>query len=393
MINRARAGVFLKTLGVASAYLLAVWLVYEELPVTKRNHRLDLLLALAFSVVQCSTTLLLGMVLLARKGMRRIRERRRRNLHPKILNQLTHYALGSNRLSEIQRLYESHPEEVDDCLAEFSMAIVGAGRDHLSRLARELNLVARWEKQYRSGQASARLEAIVRLGELAGATHKATLVGALEDQEESIRIEASRFLIRSGGSAEIERVFEVALSQPLLVLAVLAEDLRSKALVLCERAIPRALASADDRLLCHTLELLGAWRKSLPLPGFSLLLRRADPEVRARALRVLPYVVSATEVEGKVLSALADPDKRVRAAAAFAVGRMRMASALPQLSRLLCESTLEVALAAAHALAEMGEGGMKILEDGVCSSNPGAARAALEALSHAKIDRPEYASF
>ncbi len=389
MSDRARTGVFLRTLGVAGGYALAIWLVHGAI-LSKRFHRLALSLTLAFSLAQCVAILLLGSISVVKKALSQGRERRRRTLRPEILDRLAKHATQSNQLSELKRLCRNHPDEVEACLDELSPSIVGAARDRLAQLAIELKLAQRWENQYHSGSVETRLQAITRLGGLAWLYPTTTLLRALEDEENSIRIEAMRILMRSGGRAEAEIAFEFALTQPLLVRAILCEDLRPHALTLCERVLPRALASGDARLVRTALELFGAWRKVLPLPDFPLLLRHADPEVRAMAFRALPYVAGMPEVQTQVLSGLADKDERVKIAAALAAGRMKVDSALPLLSRLLRETRSEIVLVAAYALAEMGPCGTTILEDGICSPSPVTAGAALEALERAKIDRHEY---
>ncbi|MBW3671116.1 MAG: hypothetical protein KY432_05515, partial [Acidobacteria bacterium] len=73
--------------------------------------------------------------------------------------------------------------------------------------------------------------------------------------------------------------------EPLLVRAILVEDLRPFALHLTDQALPKALGSGDPRAAMVALEMNEAWQKSVVAPGVVPLLRHPRPEVRARALR------------------------------------------------------------------------------------------------------------
>lgn len=390
MSDRARTTVVLETLSVVGGYVLAISLIHAEF-FSKRFDSPALSLALAFSLFQCLAIVLLVILLFVRKAANQMRERRGQKLRPEILKRLAKHVTEGSQLTVLERLYRNHPYEVESSLLEFSASIRSGVRDRLAQLAIELNLVSRWEHQYASASADLRLRAIIRLAELCGPCPSVALSRALADKEESIRVEAARSLIQSGGRAEIERVFELAITQPLLVRAVLAEDLQPHALVLCEQAIPRALDSSNAGLVRTALELVGSWRKFLPISRFSVLLGHTDPEVRAAAFRILPYVTAKPEIESDIISALGGKDQGVRIAAAFAAGRMKVQSAVPLLSRSLREAGIELALAAAYALADMGAYGLKILEEEVSCPNQVAAAAALEALGRAKTEHDDYA--
>src|SRR5207245_10691534 len=86
-----------------------------------------------------------------------------------------------------------------------------------------------------------------------------------------------------------------------------------------------------------------------------------DAIVRAVALRAAPYA-STDRINGKIVSRISDEAPLVRRAAAVAAGKPRMEEAIPQLLARLQDSDERVAVAAARALATMGEPGLALLE-------------------------------
>jgi len=265
-------------------------------------------------------------------------------------------------------------------------------RDRLSHLAVELGVVTRWERQYRSRRVATRRTAIVYLGQLSGGEGVPVLLAAIDDPEPEIRLDAARNILRSGRRrSDVETVFAFAIRAPLLARAILADELRSHALILSERAIPDRLRSGDRNQILVVLEMIDAWGRALPLPDVVTLLHDVDCDVRARALRALPFVAGAGDLAGDIVDRLSDDEPRVRGAAAFAAGRLAVESADARLANCLRDPHSEVALAAGFALAELGQIGIGTLEREIVSPCRPAAVAALEALERVKIGRCDYA--
>jgi hypothetical protein len=217
-----------------------------------------------------------------------------------------------------------------------------------------------------------------------------TLALALSDDDESIRILASSALVRGGGVLEVEKVFAFALTQPLLVRALLAEELRPHLPLLCGRAIPASLSSGSRDQILRTLDLVQAWRRGLVLPFLSTLLGNPDPEIRAKAWQVLPFVAATDDLTENISAAILDSTESVSAAAAAAAGTMKLDGAIPALTRQLRGGSDTVMLAAARALSQIGSNGLSALEAEVVAGTRSSAGAALEALEKARIGRGDW---
>lgn len=389
--SRERAFVFLETAGVAAGYVISVWAVYTRLVIGYIASPL-LSLATAFVLVQSSAIALLVTTLIGRKCVSGIRERRGRRMYPPILDALATHAAGIDRSADLRRWRRRRPAYVERCLADILPTILGLSRDRLSQLAVDLGVVTRWERQYRSRRVGTRRTAIALLGQLSGGQGVPALLAAIDDPDLEIRLDAARNILRSGRRrSDVETVFAFAIRASLLARAILADELRSHALILSERAIPDRLRSGDRDEIVVVLEMIHAWGRALPLPDVVRLLHHVDREVRVRALRALPCVAGAGNLEGEIVDRLRDEEPRVRGAAAFAAGRLGVASADALLAGCLRDPYAEVALAAGFALAELGQIGVGVLEREIVSPCRPAAVAALEALERLKIGRCDYA--
>ena len=388
--SRARAVVVAKTTGVAAAYLLSIWDVHVRV-VSEYISSPALSVATAFVLVQSSAIVVLMTLLLGRKRLSEIRERRARNVRAPILDALVAHSAGADRSGELSRLYRSHATDVEQCVSVILSTITGASRDRISQLAAALGVIARWRRQCRSTRVATRRTAIAYLGQLAGGSGVPALLSALEDPEPEIQLDAARNALRSGRRrSDIESVFAFAVRAPLLARAILADELRAHALVLCERALPDWLQLGDRDQILIVLEMIEAWGRALPLADVAPLARHADREVRARALRVLTFVEHAANLQAEIVHHLGDDDPRVRGAAAFAAGRLVIEVADGPLARCLRDPHPEVALAAGFALAELGPVGVAALEREISASHRPAALVALEALERVKIGRCDY---
>ncbi|HUP19941.1 MAG TPA: HEAT repeat domain-containing protein, partial [Gemmatimonadota bacterium] len=288
---------------------------------------------------------------------------------------------------ELRRLYAGSPMAVERCASDLLAMIEGREAERLALVVDDLGLVSRWTRRARSRNPERRREALERLGRLADGRGNSTLRAALADPEPSVRIEAARGLLRSERIADIERAFLSVTGETLLVRAILVEDLRPHAARLAEHAIPRVLSSPDPHSARVALEMIEAWQKGVHAPGVSALLRHPRPELRAQALRALPYVAGEADVVRETLTGLDDPDPEVRRAAANLAGRIGLRAAVPRLARLLHARQASVAVEAAYALARIGPLGWEALEREVRGPTGSAAAAALEALERVRTER------
>jgi hypothetical protein len=393
--QKTRLAIWWKTFQVAAAYLLAIALFYAYVfsrffPQPEVSDTIALSLALSFLSIQFLVIAILTTVLFLRKAIGEAKTRLAQKIVPLIREKIAIYAIGEDDDSELRELQGTYPKNVEECLVEFLHSMTGEGRERMSHLAIVLGFVELWNKRCQSHNAEIREEAISRLGQLSEVVVSDLLLAALDDPEETIRVEACRALIRSTKPEYIERAFSFVTTQSLLVRALLTEELRPYAFLLVERTIPRELDSDDPKIVIVTLEILGAWRIILPLPKARKLLHHANPEVRAKALRALSYISAGDELEQEIIKAFADSDEAVTVAAIFASGRLKITSALPDLLACLRHGNSESGRAAAYALSQIGAQGLNALEKEILSPNRFAAAAALEIYERVNIGRCDY---
>lgn len=381
-----RSAIWLQTLGVIALYGVAVclvhaWWLVEIVPYPALS------IVLAFTGVQ---TVAIGLILgglVIRKAWESARERRLERVRPVIRSRVADHLAGGDELPALRELLDRDPVAVEEVALDLLASISGTELERLSELLDELGLVDRWIRTYRRADPGVRRRIVGRFGRMAAGWGNGLLRGALADSDEAVRIEAARALIRSGSPADVERVFAFAIDEPLLVRAVLIEDLRPYAMSLGEQAIPRILSSSRPERIEVTLEMIEAWQKSVSTPGLGTLLRHPRAGVRARSIRALPYVAAEMDVEREVVSAFEDDAPEVRIACASVAGRLGMERAVPALLEQLEDDDRHVAVAAAHALGEVGPEGWSALEGAVRRLRGVPAGAALEALEQVRTNR------
>jgi len=376
--------VYLQATAVGLGYVGSVLLV-DMVYVHKHITDSGLSFGYAFVLVEGGVIAALLALSLVIKFVRHRRDLRWERMRPVIVEKVSAHLAGVDTLAELKALGRRYPRELEEAMAELLLRVQGTARGRLSELAAALGLVERWKRQYGSHLASKRREAISRLGILEGKLATDTLVLALSDPNDEVKLEASRALIVTSGEAELRAVFRTALRDSLLVRAVLTESLRPFAMRLCVAAVPEALESEDPRTVRIALEVVRAWGKAMPLARLAPLIEHADAGVRAAALAVVMQLVNPRECERQILRRLEDESEAVRAAAAEIAGKLRLPSAIPGLRKVLEEAGAEATVAAAYALAHIGEEGCGILERQVLNARDASAYAALEALESARM--------
>lgn len=259
----------------------------------------------------------------------------------------------------------------------------------LGQLAADLSLINRWQRQFRSRNLATRKRAVAHLALVPRKYTGDVLQKALLDPDESVRLHTARHMVSNLQPGELTRVFGLVVNGSLVTRMVLAEDLRPYALELAQEAIPEVLQAGEPRPARAALDVLRAWEKFLPLPQVYPLLRHPQPSVRAAALRILPLVPRLPQLETEVLHALNDPVEPVRAMAVRIAAKFGLSNALPQLVRCLRDRDARTASDAAHALAQLGADGRRILEQEMVTGSVLAASAALEALERRQTARAQ----
>jgi hypothetical protein len=310
-------------------------------------------------------------------------------LAPSIRDAVAEYMAGSEDLTRIRAWSRQHRNDLAEALIAYRGKLSGVGLTRLGSLAMELGLVSDWVRDTRSRDAFRRRTAFSRLVAVAGYDQCRTLVRslmfhALKDDDAEVRLWAARGVVEAGSDREIRGVFELAVSQNLLVRILLADALRRHAASLCENVVPWALRSDDTRKVLTTLEVLVAWERTVTVDNLEDLLEHRVKEIRLQALRLIPMVNLQPEHRTALIRALNDPDPDIKTAAALSVGKIKLEEALPMLARLLRLAPAELARTAAAGLAEMPTRGWQALEELSASSNPVTSAAAAEALGRAR---------
>jgi hypothetical protein len=374
-----RIAVLSKTLAFGMAYVLAIVSFHRFYLLPLLTSR-ELSLAISVAFVQCATITVLLLFSFSKKIARQFRESRAARVSPAIREFLGRHASGTDHLHDIRDIRAAYPAEVEQCLVEFLRMVRGEGRERLAQLACDLGLVRLWQRRFRSNNLARRKKAVADLALVPREFAGDILQQAMSDPDESVRLHTARHMVSNLHAGELAQVFALVVNGSLVTRMVLAEDLRPHALELAQEVIPAVLQGGEPRSTRAALDVLRAWGKFLPLPQVYPLLRYPDAGVRAAALLVLPLVPRLPQLESEVLHALNDPVDPVRAMAVRIAARFGISNAVPQLVRSLHDPDAQIAVAAAHALAELGAVGCRILEQEMITGSLLAASAALEAL-------------
>jgi len=350
-----RAAIWRNAILTAAIYGGAIAIV-EQVLRQVWDLSLDVALALAFALVQVAAIVVMVGALFARKQANVIRAARSRRVVPQIQDALAMHAIGFDQTTRLQHLQRQSPDDVRETLFAVLASTRGEPRDRVSSLV--------------------------------------PVLGMLEARSVQKPIDRIRDLIRLGPAERFEQIVTEVAHQNLLVRAAAAEELAPHAAIISTSQIRHALQASDPRVTIAALEMLRAWRRALHIDGFLPLLAHPDAGVRAGALLALPYAAADATAESlapAIVKALGDEHENVRTAAANAAGRLGIAGAAEALGARLNDPQRAVAVAAAFALAALGEAGNVFLQRAVLSPDRVAASTAFEALEKASLGRLEVA--
>jgi HEAT repeat protein len=197
-------------------------------------------------------------------------------------------------------------------------------------------------------KAEVRIEAVRALGAVDDDTVPEILIDALKDPEIRVRELAADALARRRSPAVAQRLC-AALSSP---------DLRRPAGDVLQRMGSAAVDPLIDVVMTADADAARAAglliERIAGVGRFAAALSSTLPEYRLRAVRVLG-TIGGTEAGDALLAALADPDVRVRAAAAGLLGELGERRAVSALRRtFVSDPVLEVAEAAERSLTRLG---------------------------------------
>ena len=309
---------------------------------------------LVFLMVASIATSLFVLVAVLRLALAQVREGSAGRRKSEILEKLAMHAALGNQLTALRALAARDPRAVEHALRAFMPSIRGYQSERLVELEVLLGFEARRFRYRTSDRPTRRERKSLRRFTKSGMQDHQTLYAVLAGGDEAERVVAASTLIRTAESAALTRVLTFATTQSFSIRALLAEELRAHLLELDHAAINELLDSDDPHQVAATLEILVAWQRVFEVPSFGKLLKALDARVRASALRALTLIAGILDAEPEVCSALSSSDYEVRAAAAFAAGRLKFVAAINPLTAALRDSQEVVVIAAAQALARLG---------------------------------------
>jgi HEAT repeat protein len=347
--------------------------------------------ALGFLITLLGLTMLSFAVLLsvqiARGRARRRQAAAAAAVRPELQQALVRFLAGSPVDSTIRGHLASYRQEVIETLLSFQSTVGGGARDRLCGLALDLGLVHDWCQESPRGDLMRRRQAMARLAfvsyyEPCRRVSGEALSRALEDPDHEIRLSAARGLAQTGIQTDVEDVFLLALGPNRFIRAVLTEELRRHAMILCAGAVPEVLGSGQSEYVRATLEILTAWERAIPIEHLRRFLDHRDRETRILALKLAPLTTPDPDSRAAICRSLSDHDPEARYLAIAAAGRLKLAEALPQLAACMRQETIEGARLAAGALFHIPPEGRMVLRE-LAAGKDIAARAAREVLERA----------
>jgi HEAT repeat protein len=210
---------------------------------------------------------------------------------------------------------------------------------------------------------------------------------ALEDPDALVRVEAARAVLHYGNAAEAEQVFRRALQLELLDRILLSGDLVRHAPLLMNSLMAALIKGGDETQIERALELMAGWGRFLPVDGIAELVGHRSARIRSAALRAIPFCSPADTAGAAAGEGLRDEDDRVRRAAAWAAGKLRLAEYGGAVEELLRAETPETRIVAAFALAGMGTAEFARLREIATGGEPVRSGPALEATEKSLIGR------
>ena len=244
-----------------------------------------------------------------------------------------------------------HEAALAESLSRLAPIVTGETRDLIGRHFESTGAVERACRRLADPCAHVRAATAAQLGDMCSNRAELPLLQALNDADRDVRLAAARSLGRLRAAANPLLVSLVRRAVPGAVATGALLSIGAAALpgvrALLHHAHPRARADA--------VELLGL----LGNPADSLLLQqRLDDDVaavRSRACQALTRL-GALDAKDAVEVALADPDQRVRMAAAEALGQLGDRDSSVRLIHVAQTDLPDVARMAAEALVRVAPG-------------------------------------
>jgi HEAT repeat protein len=251
-----------------------------------------------------------------------------------------------------------HRRVVADALLEPLRVVQGRTVDRARSLAADLGLLAEWRLGLTRGSWSSRARAALAVGLLRDAESVPALIALLDHPHEEVRAAAVDALGLIGDVSAVAALLPRIGQQSRHQQARLVEALRRIGPAVTDSIVGLgATDSTERRLIAEVLALVGGMGARETLLEWTA---DAEPAVRAASWRAMGVTGMDERASYHALRALGDPDSRVRAHAAQALGRTGRADFAPYLAQHL-DDEWEVAAQGARALSRLGDAGLTAL--------------------------------
>jgi hypothetical protein len=308
--------------------------------------------------------LVLLMIVVAQRLVRNLTAWRRARLRQRYLPVVQVATGGEGRerdeaIDTLRRATGRHRAVVADTLLEPLRVVQGAAVDRAREVASALGLLDTWRGGLVRGSWSSRSRAALALGLVRDREAVPALVRVLDDPHDEIRAAAVDALGSIGDVAAVQALLARLGEQSRHQQARLVEALRRIGPAVTESVVTLGVeAPAERRMIAEILAMVGGSGARVTLMEWT---GDADALVRAASWRAIGMIGMDERAAYHALRALGDPDPRVRAQAAQALGRTGRIDFVPYLQSHL-DDEWEVAAQGARALARLGDQGRDALQ-------------------------------
>ena len=313
--------------------------------------------AVSFVTVQCTILGILVLFLIASKHVRL----RWEWLRASRIRKLEEMLIDPQKDRDLLRASRKWPEEFLTVAENAVAALKGSARGRVEHLLEHSAVYGKLLTQTTHRDPGRAIRAICLLGQLESQAARAAVQQGLIHRTEAGRQAARKAVLQGSDLAAqhdlLEQIPRMSAWQRLIMLHFAPADSE-----LLPGFITEAMQSGNEGRILVALELVLTQQRLFLAPAPASLARSANPEIRIKFFRALPFL----DLEGdlvKVLQAgLDDADWRVRAMAARACGHFRPAMLVERLLKM-CRTFANPpeAAHAARALAAMGgEGWLRL---------------------------------
>ena len=383
VIARNAREIYTKSLAVCVAIGLANIALEIYLPARIRERTFRW--AVAFLATQGCAVACLSLYLLGRRAFGRLIDILHDHVRPPIRDRVLALVFAGESWSVNVPKHGPARRVLEGSVADALATLKASARDRIAQFAIEQGFQMDWIKAFSSRSPSERKRAISLLALISQVAGDTVLPASLDDKSAAVRAVAYRGLLILGNHEGVEKAFLSLMRESFLVRALLVNELKRHAPFLLVETIPRFLQAATRIEIVHCFELLVAWETALP--SFDVhpwIAAGSDQGLWPFVLALLPYVETDDSINNFVLAAFRSDNLTVQCAAAKAAGRLQLESSIPLLSAAL-SGEKQLAVAAANAIAQMGERGQRKLEKIIAGQDRDAAAFAMEALERVTV--------